>query len=339
MGKKAVWRTGAVRVGVVAAGVFALAVACSRDEQPTGLRQRSPNFAASLMSCDASYTLITNEDDSVMAQYGLPNIQDTSNVCESWSGSDYIAHEQDVGSADNIAGFADTVQGVGYDAGAFSCFDASGNMIDAPQTETTNSFDLLAADQALRDASFDDPFYGIRANGLCKTGGCPLQLRLGEPAPGDSGAAGPVDCGGYIICGPRRSIHSGWRPRGASRTPAMLAVTRLDSSRFRRHGLSRGGVRALVDASEELEGTPEGDRQFRHIAGQDTVIHTLHGRYQLLVREEHRGPGGRSVAKHFWLMLVDGFVRDHSELEDTEQLQGRTVTSRATIRFVNVVVP
>jgi hypothetical protein len=68
MRNKAVWKHGAAGLVVAAVGILALVAACTRDENPTGPRDQLPRFAKTGGSCGASYTLITNEDDSVMAK-------------------------------------------------------------------------------------------------------------------------------------------------------------------------------------------------------------------------------------------------------------------------------
>lgn len=66
-------------------------------------------------NCGASYTMITDDYDDVMAQYGVGTTIDTANVCETWIGNDYTLHAAVVGSSDNVnPSTDDIVQGTDY---------------------------------------------------------------------------------------------------------------------------------------------------------------------------------------------------------------------------------
>jgi hypothetical protein len=96
-------------------------------------------------------------------------------------------------------------------------------------------------------------------------------------------------------------------------------------------------VRALVDAMEDVGTSPNGHRRFRKIAGEDTSFVELHAVDELLMGEEVRGPRGRTKAKHAWKKTTGGgWVRDRTDIESTEVVDGRTFTSRATLQIVDV---
>jgi hypothetical protein len=67
-------------------------VACSDTPfvAPSHLTRPSGTIGSMAMtSCGASFRMISSEEDSLMAPYGIPNTVDTVDVCEAWTGSDY----------------------------------------------------------------------------------------------------------------------------------------------------------------------------------------------------------------------------------------------------------
>jgi hypothetical protein len=121
-----------------------------------------------------------------------------------------------------------------------------------------------------------------------------------------------------------------------ARTPLATAVP--DPGKFMRHGIKRLGVRALVDDKDEIAPSPEGYRRFRKVRGEETLILSVHPITQLLVGEEAVGPRGATTARHTWKLGLNGWVRDRTEIEATEIVNGRTFRSRATLRFLDVRV-
>ncbi|MEX1186629.1 MAG: hypothetical protein WEA80_08560 [Gemmatimonadaceae bacterium] len=138
-----------------------------------------------------SITLVTTDYDSELEPYGIAESTDTATVCETWTGNDYVVYAKIVGSSDNVPDYVEDVHGADYQSGAITPFSAS----DAPVGPTTSAaptaFDLMRADEAQRQASYDDPYYGVRAVDSCADGAA-----ICEPAmqllAGPNGAGQPV---------------------------------------------------------------------------------------------------------------------------------------------------
>lgn len=265
---------------------------------------RPPMRSIQGMSCGASFRMIAYEDDPLMAQHGLPPSTDTVDVCETWTGSDYRVRMRLAGSSENGPHSTDAVQHADYEYGSVTGYDANGSISGEASSVGPTAFDFLYADEATRQASYDDPYYGVYGGSGCLD-------------PSSPGCEQPM----------------------ASRVGPTSSTARPDSARrFVRHGVTRRGVRALVDAAEEVAPTAEGDRRFRKVKGDEETIFTLDRRTELLVGEEHRGPDGITAARHRWRRDGGGYVRERTEIETTERVGGRDVTSRATVLFQNVRV-
>ncbi|HST08151.1 MAG TPA: hypothetical protein VLJ83_08255, partial [Gemmatimonadaceae bacterium] len=106
-----------MRNPLLAAFLFAVSLSCSDDRLTLSPQIHPPSEVGrlqSMTSCGASFRVITDETDSLMAAYGIATTSDTVDVCESWTGSDYDYQVSGAGSSDNVPGFADTVQTVAY---------------------------------------------------------------------------------------------------------------------------------------------------------------------------------------------------------------------------------
>lgn len=53
------------------------------QRQPEAPRRFS---LAATSGCGSSYTMVTYQEDSLMTTYGIPPLQDTISVCDSWTG-------------------------------------------------------------------------------------------------------------------------------------------------------------------------------------------------------------------------------------------------------------
>lgn len=165
-----------------------LALGCSqRDALSTSLKAPPQALLVSTPSsssgCGVAVTLVTTDYDSGLEPYGLAESTDTANVCETWTGNDYTVYAKVVGSSDNVSGFPEDVQGADYQAGAITPFAANDQPVGATASVAPTAFDLMLADSAQRQASYDDPYYGVRAVDSC-TGGAvicqPAVQLLGE---------------------------------------------------------------------------------------------------------------------------------------------------------------
>lgn len=116
-----------------------------------------------------------------------------------------------------------------------------------------------------------------------------------------------------------------------------LSSTQSDG-KFTKHGLTRRGVRALVDNMAEIGRGTRGERRFRKLRGDEDVILSIDDQTQLLVAEETKAAKHSSKAVHTWVPTAGGFVHERTDIEDTDTIDGKKVTSRAVITFRDVVI-
>ncbi len=251
-----------------------------------------------MSSCGASFTAISHETDSLMTAYGIGLTVDTVNVCESWTGSDYDYQVTEVGSSDNLPGFTDTVQTVAYQSGYVTGYTLSGASAADPSGVGSTLFDLMRADNPTRQASYDSPYYGVSSH--------------------DPSTCLQAPCPALL-----RSAQS------AQSTPDTL---------FKRHGLIRRGVRAIVDASEEITRSPNGYRRFRAVQGDATVIRSVDPVTELLMDEESTSPQETMRVTHKWTKVAGGYLRDRSDYISTEIISGKKVTSFGNVELTNVKI-
>jgi hypothetical protein len=302
---------------VVLSGALGLFLACTEGPPPAApLRPFAPGYITSTASCGASYTLLTNESDSLMSQYGIPATQDTMTVCETWVGNDYTTQVSIAGSSENQLAVRDTVQGVSYSGGTMVTRAADGSQVGAASgVGGSTLFDFMSADAALRQASYDNPYYGVYA------------------------PAGGGDCSPTVLVCPKSvtpiapSLTMEIDALTLSRA-ALDAAASPDTSRFRKHGLHRAGTRALVDDMAEISASADGHRRFRKVRNGEEVILSIDPATELLTGEETHGDGGRILrAKHTWKQVAGGYYRSRTDVEDEEQVHKRRFVNRSTIRI------
>lgn len=275
-----------------------LIVAACSDGSSLGPTRAPPTAAlsiASASSCGASFRLIATDDDSLMAPYGIMRTIDTVDVCETWTGSDYQYEARAVGNSDN-AELVDAVQSVTYSDGYVAGYGSSGSAATPPVDVGPTSFDLMYADDATRQASYDYPYYGVSSPdpSTCTQPPCPVAA--------------------YSIS-------------GADSRPS-----------FSRHGLTRLGVRALVENFDEIARSANGLRRFRHVRDGETTIRSIHPATQLLVAEEVAGPADTMWVEHVWARVPGGHVRLRSEIRSVERIAGKRIRNRSVIVLQNVAV-
>lgn len=277
-----------------------IATACG--ETPTVAPTHPPPSAAlalsTMTSCGASFRMVVTDVDSLLAPYGITQSVDTVDVCETWTGSDYQYQALAVGSSDNLPDL-DAVQSITYDgAGNVAGYDASGSESAPTDAVGPTAFDFLYADDATKQASYDDPYYGV-ASPDPSASTC-----LEEPCP-------------------------------AMSVSATVADT---LRRFARHGITRRGVRALVDDAEEISRSSEGYRRFRAVLPTETVIRSVDPKTQLLMAEVRAGPADTIVTRYTWKKVQGGYLRASSESESVEFIAGRKIQNRTKVVFQRVRV-
>ncbi|HWL40466.1 MAG TPA: hypothetical protein VNO75_09525 [Gemmatimonadaceae bacterium] len=251
--------------------------------------------------------MITTEDDSLMTQHGLSTAVDTLDVCESWTGNDYVYQAVELGSSENIPGFEEEIQTVMYQSGYVSGYAATGELISQPSSVGPTAFDFLYADEPTRQASYDYPYYGISS-----------------PDPS--------------VCTTCLQIQAGSKPAKIPPATSTVQGDTIGVPRFTRHGIMRLGVRALIDKSEEIGPSIEGYRRFRMTNGTKTTVRAIHPLSQLLMSEEFSEPEGTMRVLHTWTRVPGGYVKDRSTYSSTEQIDGREIRGAGKILFTNVRV-
>jgi len=277
------------------------------DLHPTG------GHLIAMSSCGASFRVISDETDSLMTAYGIGQTSDTVDVCESWTGSDYDYQVSGAGSSDNVPGFGDTVQTVTYQGGYVTGYTQSGANAADPSPVGATSFDFVNADNPTRQASFDEPYYGVSSHdpGTCLQPPCPVMLRAQDRPPSGSTSAPPK---------------------------GVTANIGVSDTLFSRHGLSRRGVRALVNESEEITPSTQGYRRFRATHGDMTIVRSIDPVTQLLMAEESTSSKESMNVIHKWTKVVGGYVLDRSDYVNTETIDGRQIRSFGSVRLMNVHV-
>ena len=309
------------RKGIAAGMVFlaySVFVSCTDVTLP-GPKLTAPGARSAFVSgsCGATYSIVTYETDDLMAQYGIPPTQDTLSVCETWSGSDYAAEALVVGSSETSVLVPDTVQGVRYANGSVTGQAANGGNVGSPTTIGPTLFDFMYADASQRQASVDNPYYGIYAPDACPGMDVCTPLMSSSPAP-----SSPASGGGGLL---------------APSLAAMHAAAMPDTTKYRKHGLHRAGVRALVDEMNEVDPSPTGERRFRHVKRGDEITLSVDPATQLRTGEETRSKEGRvHRARHSWKKTSHGYLRIRTDTEDEEVVRGQRFLSRSTLTLRNL---
>jgi hypothetical protein len=301
----------------IVAATITIVLGCSEGD--TISPQSKLNSAAfsfvPMSNCGASFRVIANETDSLLVQYGIENTVDTVDICEAWTGSDYDYQVVGVGSSENVPGVMDTVQTVTYQGGYVTGYTETGANAADPSNVGPTAFDFMKADNSAVQASYDDPYYGVSSHdpGVCIHPPCAEQSIGVAQAP----------------------------PAAAASRLVVPGAVRLDiipgqDTLFRRHGLTRRGVRALVDASEEIAPSAQGLRRFKQVKGTTTIVRSIHPLTQLIMAEEWTTPDEDMRMTHQWTRVAGGYVKDRSKYVSVQQIEGRAVTSTGTIQLTNV---
>ena len=248
-----------------------------------------------------------------MSTYGIPATVDTVDICETWTGSDYDYQAIAVGSSDNQAGIADTVQSVSYQNGYASGYSQDGSSVAPPSSIGATAFDMIHADNSTIQASYDDPYYGISSpdSSACTQPPCAQQS---------------VNVGSY------QTGEAGSNPAAAPGTSASPNA----GPGFVKHGLSRRGVRALVDNAEEIGRSPAGNRRFRSVRGEETITRSIDPKTQLLVAEETASPNRTTHAAYKWSRGAGGYIRHRVDISTVEDIAGRRVKGTSSVVLQNV---
>ena len=298
--------------------IICTVAACSPGDEASGPRARAEGrVGVNLIGggCAVSFAMTVTEQDPELAEDGLPlEATEDVSICQTWTGSDYQYQVVTTTDTENSSSSVpDTVQSVAFSGGQLLAGEAAGNLVAQEPIDAT-LFDAMNAPQYLRDASYDDPYYGVTGGG---------------------GGGGLCPDPTQIICSPQPALIEG-------------GSTTL-GGRFERHGITRRGVRAQLDQSEELPALVPALRRFRVQRGEVTTEHHLDRQSQLLIREIHEAPGQTLTVTHEWQESLSkrppqsrapwpNFVRRSTSIEARERVGDEIVLSRTTIKFRRVVV-
>lgn len=194
------------------------------------------------------------------------------------------------------------VQDTKYEAGLVTGSTQSGDPVQDPTDVGTSAFDFMQVDAATQQASIDDPYYGVYSSDGTGCSGTEIQCDV-------------------------RSA-----PASAAATSSRSADPKS------RHGIGRKGIRALLENADEVGRSAEGNRRFVKRKGSVETTFSIDPSTELLVAEETTEPGHQMTVKHKWKRLARGYVRERSEVDDVEMVDGKRHRSRATIEILNVRV-
>lgn len=135
--------------------------------------------------CGLTYTVITETNDAELAPYEVGPMTDTARVCETWTGSDYQVEVTQIGSSEPATDYAEDIKTVVYQNGTTSAYDAYNGFAESQPDVGPTSFELVAATESERQASYQDPYYGVVASQdpNCSTS-CAAYNRAGAEIPG-----------------------------------------------------------------------------------------------------------------------------------------------------------
>jgi hypothetical protein len=298
-------------------------------------------------SCAVQYRSILNVTDTEFDSAGIPPQTDTSDVCETWTGSDYQVQDRLVGETMSEGDERDTSQIVEYINGQVTGYTTSGMPTADPADVPGGTLaDLVSATTEEREAVADDPYYGILASGSTCLDPTAPGCDPGEDGGGGGGGAG---CDHYDeygnCCEPQEIICDGGSGfsvqtaamlmRPTARAASASVVSTLDDRKYKRHGLTRRGVRALLETYEYAGTTPAGLLHFRKSAGGGELTVDVEPRTQLIAHQEFRAPDRETIMRYQWSRVrgTPKYVRRQLIVE-TVMTQNGAVTRRGAVTMM-----
>ena len=119
---------------------------------------------------------------------------------------------------------------------------------------------------------------------------------------------------------------------------AAQAADGPKDSLYRRHGLKRRGVRALVDGMDETGPSPEGFRRFTKKKGVADQTILVHPAAELIMGEDYRDDKVEIKTRHHWTPTSYGYGRERTDIEVKEHGGGRVRVKRMTQIITNLQV-
>jgi hypothetical protein len=297
-------RSRALTVGALASATVALTLACSNSEL-SAPRPRGPALSLQNASCALNFTAELAVADSEMAELDVGVRVDTVRVCQTWTGDDYAIIGHTVGGSHHGTDFGDSLQISQYEDGQVNAYGADSVGVADPGAVGTSSFEFVGADSAQIQASYDDPYYVV----------------LGPSDPGDECGMDGDECG-----------LEGQRVAPQRAAPQLSRA----GGRGERHGLTRRGVRMLVDDAEDVGRSPEGWRRFRKVRGEHEITIDVDAGTQLIRAQEIRGPNLRVTSRMTWKQKGDRLYRERMDIEGEVQVDGRRYPHRASVVITDI---
>jgi hypothetical protein len=296
--------------------------ACTDDRQLTVAKPadspatNSSNWAP--FTCGVTYQTSTTLSDAGLAAYGVSEISESQRTCEVWTGSDYRMYVQDTGTSTTDPEVTNDVTTTWYEYGSTRGFDASGAEVATASAVAADAFALGLATPEERQASYNDPYYGI------------YQSATPEPCPNNPNAIICDTGGGYNRL-----------PNAANRTISYGGPGNPDAAKVgkKEHGVRRRALRALLANSDEIGRSADGRRRFRSVRGDEETIIVVDPATELLVSQQVINPAGKTQTRFSWTRVnqrggLNGYVRERMEVE-AEDVQGRN-TSRASVTITDI---
>ncbi|MGI8619883.1 MAG: hypothetical protein ACR2L6_12485 [Gemmatimonadaceae bacterium] len=124
-----------------------------------------------------TYTVITQTNDAELAAYEVETLTDTASVCETWTGSDYNVEVTQIGSSEPASDFSEDIKTAVYQNGTTSAYDNLGGFAESQPDVGPTGFEFVAATAEEKQASYNDPYYGVMASSdpACAVPPCALQ--------------------------------------------------------------------------------------------------------------------------------------------------------------------
>lgn len=221
-----------VGIGVVV-GMLA---ACEGEPFIAPVSEAPPLLSAGTFECGVEFTAITFFTDSQLAEFEVPDMTDTTRVCETWTGSDYKVRIDMIGSSEPATDYSEEMTTVLYLDGRMHAYDSLGQPIELDTDVGATAFEMVNATTDERQASYDEPYYGVM-----------------EPAVPDDGCGGGCAMASVHGAGEGAVVLPVLKRRGlASRLRGLAEVGRSPEGFRRFHGV-RAGVEETVDIEEGTE--------------------------------------------------------------------------------------
>lgn len=178
------------RAAAVALAFGALACSDSRvalgPDDPARVEPGSIRPTIGGFACGVTYTVITQTNDAELTEYDVEPLTDTASVCQTWTGSDYNVEVTQTGSSEPASDFSEDIKTAIYQSGTTSAYDAYGSYAESQPDVGPTGFEFVAATAEEKQASYNDPYYGVMASSdpACAVPPCALQ----SSAPGAASA-------------------------------------------------------------------------------------------------------------------------------------------------------